>query len=133
MKNNKMIFAVVGTAIAVVIILVIFLLIVPTQCSKQESLTTETETTEEHQANIEQYLLETITGTITDIALSAKVIIIQNQEKKEIGVAITEKTTLLDKNGNRMELKDFQPGESITAAGKWMGENTFIPSIIRKK
>ena len=45
MKNNKIVFAVVGTAIAVVIILIIFLLIVPTQCSKQESLTTETETT----------------------------------------------------------------------------------------
>ena len=45
MKNNKMIFAIIGTAIAVVIILVIFLLIVPTRCSKQESTTTETETT----------------------------------------------------------------------------------------
>ena len=45
MKNNKLIFAVIGIAVAIVIILVIFLLIVPTRCSKQESLTTETETT----------------------------------------------------------------------------------------
>jgi len=44
MKNNKMIFVIIGIAIAIVIILVIFLLIVSTQCSKQESLTTEQET-----------------------------------------------------------------------------------------
>ncbi len=87
----------------------------------------------EHQANIERYLLESTTGTITDIALSAKVITIRNQEEKEIGVAITEKTTLLDKDGKEIELKDFQLGENITAAGRWTGENTFIPSIIRKK
>lgn len=90
-------------------------------------------TYEEHQANIEQYLLESTTGTITDIALSAKVITIRNQEKKEIGVAITEKTTLLDKDGKEIELKDFQLGENVTAAGRWTGEDTFIPSIIRKK
>jgi len=90
-------------------------------------------TYEEHQANIEQYLLESTTGTITDIALSAKVITIRNQEEKEIGVAITEKTTLLDKDGKEIELKDFQLGENITAAGRWTGEDTFISSIIRKK
>ncbi len=90
-------------------------------------------TYEEHQANIEQYLLESTTGTITDIALSAKVITIRNQEKKEIGMAITEKTTLLDKDGKEIELKDFQLGENVTAAGRWTGEDTFIPSIIRKK
>lgn len=90
-------------------------------------------TYKEHQANIEQYLLESTIGTITDIALSAKVITIRNQEEKEIGVAITEKTTLLDKDGKEIELKDFQLGENITAAGRWTGEDTFIPSIIRKK
>ncbi len=90
-------------------------------------------TYKEHQANIEQYLLESTTGTITDIALSAKVITIRNQEEKEIGVAITEKTTLLDKDGKEIELKDFQLGENITAAGRWTGEDTFIPLIIRKK
>ena len=90
-------------------------------------------TYKEHQANIEQYLLESTTGTITDIALSAKVITIRNQEEKEIGVAITEKTTLLDKDGKEIELKDFQLGENVTAAGRWTGEDTFIPSIVRKK
>jgi len=90
-------------------------------------------TYEEHQMNIEQYLLEAITGTITDVALSAKVITIQDQQGKEISLALTEKTTLLDKNGNEVELKDFQLGKSITAAGRWTGEDTFIPSIIRKK
>ncbi len=90
-------------------------------------------TYEEHQMNIEQYLLETITGTIADVALSAKVITIQDQQGKEISLALTEKTTLLDKDGNEVELKDFQPGKSITAAGRWTGEDTFIPLIIRKK
>ncbi len=90
-------------------------------------------TYEEHQVNIEQYLLETVTGTIEDIALSAKVITIRDQQEKEISVAITERTTLLDKNGNKVELKDLQPGENISAAGRWTGENTFIPSVIRRK
>lgn len=90
-------------------------------------------TYEEHQANIEQYLLETAAGTIKDIALSAKVITIRDEQEKEISVAITDRTMLLDKNGNKVELKDFQSGNSITAAGRWTGENTFIPSIIRKK
>ena len=90
-------------------------------------------TYEEHQMNIEQYLLETITGTIADVALSAKVITIQDQQGKEISLALTEKTILLDKDGNEVELKDFQPGKSITAAGRWTGEDTFIPLIIRKK
>ena len=90
-------------------------------------------TYEEHQANIEQYLLETVTGTIENIALSAKVITIRDQQEKEISVAITERTTLFDKDGNEVELKDLQPGENISVAGRWTGENTFIPSIIRKK
>jgi len=90
-------------------------------------------TYEEHQANIEQYLLETVTGTIKDIALSARVITIRNQQEKEISVAVTERTTLLDKDGNEVELKDLQPGENISAAGRWTGESTFIPSIIRRK
>jgi predicted RNase H-like HicB family nuclease len=90
-------------------------------------------TYEEHQANIEQYLLETVTGTIEDIALSAKVITIRDPQEKEISVAITERTTLLDKDGNEIELKDLQPGENISAAGRWTGEDTFIPSIIRRK
>ena len=90
-------------------------------------------TYEEHKENIEKYLLETITGTITDTALSAKVITIRDEQGKEIGLAITEKTTLLDKDGGKVELKDFQSGENITAAGRWTGENTFIPLIIRKK
>ncbi|MCK4355339.1 endolytic transglycosylase MltG [Candidatus Parcubacteria bacterium] len=90
-------------------------------------------TYKEHQMNIEQYLLEATTGTITDIALSAKVITLLDEQEKEISVAITEKTALLDKDENKLELKDFQLGDSITAAGRWTDENTFIPSIIRKK
>ena len=93
-------------------------------------------TYEEHQANIEQYLLETVTGTITDVALSAKVITIQNQEGEEISLAITKKTALffVDKQGVKTEvqLKDFQHGDDVTAIGVWTGKNTFIPSTIRK-
>ena len=63
MKNNKIIFAVVGTAIAIAIILIIFLLIVPTQCSKQQSLATEAETTITQ--DIQQ---ETVTETETTAA-----------------------------------------------------------------
>ena len=60
MKNNKLIFIIVSIAIAVVIILIIFLLIVPTQCSKQESITTETET-----SITEETLQETVKETET--------------------------------------------------------------------
>jgi len=88
-------------------------------------------TYEEHQANIEKYLLDTITGTITDVALSAKVITIKDQQGKEISVALTEKTMLLSRE--KVELKDFQKGETIIAIGRWTGENTFIPIKIEKK
>jgi UPF0755 protein len=87
-------------------------------------------TYEEHLENIEQYLLETITGTITDVALSAKVITIQNQKGKEISVALIEKTILLDKKGNEVELKDFQRGNTIEAKGTWTSKGAFIPTKI---
>jgi UPF0755 protein len=94
-------------------------------------------TYEEHQANIEQYLLETVTGTITDVALSAEVITIETQEGEEISLAITEKTALffIDEQGEKTEvqLKDFQHGDDITAIGVWTSKNTFIPSTIQKQ
>ena len=88
-------------------------------------------TYEEHKANIEQYLLDTVVGTITDVALSAKVITIKDQQGKEISVALTEKTMLLSRE--KVELKDFQKGETIIAIGRWTGKNTFIPIKIEKK
>ncbi|MCK4473755.1 endolytic transglycosylase MltG [Candidatus Parcubacteria bacterium] len=91
-------------------------------------------TYKEHKANIEQYLLEIIIGTITDVALSAKVITIQNQEGKEISLAITDETKLfLNSLGERVEvkLKDFQQGMEIRSAGRWTGKNTFLPKMIQ--
>ena len=91
-------------------------------------------TYEEHKANIEQYLLETITGTIIDVALSAKVIIIQDQQGREINLAITDETKLfLNSLGERVEveLKDFQRGMEIKTAGRWTGKNTFFPKMIQ--
>lgn len=90
-------------------------------------------TYEEHQANIEQYLLETITGTITDVALSAEVITIQDQQGKEISLAVTNETKLFVNNQGKTieaELKDFQQGMEIKTAGKRTGENSFMPTII---
>jgi len=66
MKNNKMIFAIVGIAIAIAIILIIFLLIVPTQCSKQNILTTETETTVTGQVQQETVSKESKQETATE-------------------------------------------------------------------
>ena len=73
MKNNKLIFVVVSIAIAIAVILIIFLLIVPTQCSKQQSLTTETETsiTEETQQETVKET-ETRTTAETTVATTAK-------------------------------------------------------------
>jgi len=33
----------------------------------------------------------------------------------------------------KVELKDFQKGETIIAIGRWTGKNTFIPIKIEKK
>jgi hypothetical protein len=66
MKNNKMIFAIAGIAIAIAIILIIFLLIFPTQCSKQNILTTETETTVTGQVQQETVSKESKQETATE-------------------------------------------------------------------
>ncbi len=84
------------------------------------------ETYEEHQANIEQYLLEAIIGTITDVALSARVITIQDEEGKEINLALIGETTIFLGEEN-IELKDLGRGIEITAVGRWTGEDSFIP------
>jgi len=72
MKNNKMIFAVVGISIAIAIILVIFLLIVPTRCSKQESAATETETTIAKETQQETVPRESKEETAATIAKETK-------------------------------------------------------------
>jgi len=90
------------------------------------------ETYEEHQRNIEDYLLETITGTITDVALSARIITIQNQEGKEINLAIIGETTIF-LGKEEIEFKSLGGGIEITAVGRWTGEDSFIPVTIRIK
>jgi len=89
-------------------------------------------TYEEHQANIEQHLLETIIGTITDVALSARVITIQDEEGKEINLAFIGETTIF-LGEEKIELKNLGGGIKITAAGRWTGEDSFIPVTIRIK
>ena len=89
-------------------------------------------TYEEHQANIEQHLLETITGTITNIALSARVITIQDEEGKEINLAFIGETTIF-LGKEKIELKNLGGGIEITAVGRWSGEDSFIPVTIRIK
>ena len=92
-------------------------------------------TYKEHQENIRQYLLASINGVIKDIALSTRVITIEDRDGKEITLAITDETMLFWNHGDifRLELKDFHPGEEITAIGRWAGENSFIPETIQKQ
>jgi len=89
-------------------------------------------TYEEHQTNIEQYLLDSIAGKIKDVALSARTITIEDEEGREINLALTEKTTikLWNKEVKEIELKDLGQGVEITATGRWTGKDSFIPTTI---
>ena len=108
MKNNKMIFAVIGTAIAVVIILVIFLLIVPTQCSKQESTTTETETTLAKETQQETVSRESKEETAATTAKEATTGITAATTAKETTATTATETTAAPKTAPTIKLEIYE-------------------------
>lgn len=69
-----------------------------------------------------------ITGSVMDVALSAKVIFLSPPTPWEI--AITDQTELLSEGGEKIALRDIWPGAQIRATGEVKGVWTMIASQV---
>ncbi len=69
-----------------------------------------------------------ITGTVMDVALSAKVIFLGPPTPWEI--AITDQTEVLNERGEKIVLRDIRPGAQIRATGEVKGVRTMIASQV---
>jgi hypothetical protein len=67
----------------------------------------------------------TVAGTVQSVSLSAKVVFLSEPTMDIETIAITEQTQLADSQGNRITLREIQPGQSIQATGK-LHENSLL-------
>jgi hypothetical protein len=71
-----------------------------------------------------------ITGTVLDVALSARIISLQTPVDGFDVIALTEETELLSADGYRITLRDLQPGEIIQVFGRPGESSTLIASQV---
>ncbi|NPA91779.1 MAG: hypothetical protein GXO55_10095 [Chloroflexi bacterium] len=72
----------------------------------------------------------TVKGTVTDVTLSAKVILLET-ENGPVDVALTDRTRVLGPDGHPIELRDIRPGYVIRATGRPGTEKSVIPVEVR--
>ncbi len=74
--------------------------------------------------------LLTVQGTVTDVMLSARVILVET-EQGPVDVPLTEKTRILGPDGTPIPLRDIRPGYVIEATGRPGTEKSVIPEEVR--
>ncbi len=72
----------------------------------------------------------TVEGTVTDIMLSAKVMLLETKEGP-VDVALTDRTRILGPDGHPIELRDIRPGYVVRAVGRPGTEKSVIPAEVR--
>ena len=72
----------------------------------------------------------TITGTVMDISLSARIITLEQPVDGVSTIALTEESVLLSTDGNGMELRDLQHGMTLKALGQLNDSGALIASRI---
>lgn len=71
-----------------------------------------------------------VEGTVTDVMLSAKVILLET-ENGPVNVALTDQTRILGSNGEPIQLRDIHPGYVIRATGRPGTGKSVIPDEVR--
>ena len=71
-----------------------------------------------------------ITGTVMDVALSARVIMLAEPAEGFSAVALTEATRLVGADGSEITLRDIQPGMTIQATGRPGTSDALIASRV---
>lgn len=72
----------------------------------------------------------TITGTVMDVSLSARVIFLKEPVDGYDSIALTEGSKLISENGSEISLQDIQPGFTIQAFGQPGGSNALLASKV---
>jgi hypothetical protein len=72
----------------------------------------------------------TITATVMDVSLSARVIFLMEPVGGFDSIALAEGTKLISKSGSDISLQDIQPGFTIQAFGQPGGSNAFLASKV---
>ena len=72
----------------------------------------------------------TITGTVMDVSLSARVIFLKEPVDGYASIALEEGSKLISENGSEISLQDVQPGFTIQAIGQPGGSNALLASKV---
>ena len=72
----------------------------------------------------------TITGTVMDVSLSARVIFLKEPVDGFDSIALIEGSKLISENGSGISLQDIQPGFTIQAFGQLGGSNALLASKV---
>jgi len=73
----------------------------------------------------------TLTGTVLDVSLSARIITLQKPVRGFSVVALTKESMLLSADGNAITLRDLQRGATIQASGQPGESQALIASQVR--
>lgn len=76
--------------------------------------------------------LQEVGGIIKDIALSAKVITIQESKGNEISLAWIDTTRFYDKNNNLVDISFFKQGMWIGAHGERTNKISMVPQWVKE-
>jgi hypothetical protein len=72
----------------------------------------------------------TITATVMDVSLSARIIVLEGPVEGFSIIALTEETELVSADGSEIALRDIQPGATIQASGQSGESNALIASQV---
>ena len=70
----------------------------------------------------------TITATVMDVSLSARVLFLKEPVDGFDSIALAEGSKLISENGSDILLQDIQPGFTIQAFGQPVGSNALLAS-----
>jgi hypothetical protein len=71
-----------------------------------------------------------ITGTVMQISLSARVILLEEPVDGYTSIALLERGQFISENGREILLQDIRPGSTIQAVGRSGGSNALLASEV---
>jgi len=80
------------------------------------------------QAPDETELLE---GIVVAVVPSSRVLVLENSEGEQIGLALATSTRLFDEFNRTVELSYIRLGSEVSVQGTYVNKTTFIPLILR--
>ena len=98
----------------------------PTNTATREPLPTATSTVVVE--NTETAI--TITGVVVDVSFSARLIMLKESVKGIRIIALTENCEIKSSTGEKLDLRDIQPGMSVQASGQPGASEALLTSFV---